>query len=70
VILPGVDGIEATRRVRAREDAAARTPIIGISGRASPGDEANARAAGMDAYLTKPVSPSRLAEVIAAIIAR
>jgi two-component system, sensor histidine kinase len=70
VILPGVDGIEATRRVRAREDAAARTPIIGISGRASPGDEVNARAAGMDAYLTKPVSPSRLAEVIAAIIAR
>ncbi|MBV8825146.1 MAG: response regulator [Bradyrhizobiaceae bacterium] len=70
VILPGVDGIEATRRIRTREDAAARTPIIGISGRAAPGDEANARAAGMDAYLMKPVSPSRLAEVIAATTAR
>jgi CheY-like chemotaxis protein len=70
VILPGVDGIEATRRIRVREGAAARTPIIGISGRASPGDEANARAAGMDAYVMKPVSPSRLAEVIAAITAR
>jgi CheY-like chemotaxis protein len=69
VILPGVDGIEATRRIRAREGAP-HTPIIGISGRASPSDEANARAAGMDAYVMKPVSPSRLAEVIAAIMAR
>jgi len=70
VILPDVDGIEATRRIRAREGAAARTPIVGISGRASPTDEANARAAGMDAYVMKPVSPSRLAEVIAATTAR
>jgi two-component system, sensor histidine kinase len=70
VILPNVDGIEATRRIRALQGSAARTPIIGISGRAAPGDEANARAAGMDAYLTKPLSPSRLAEVIAATAAR
>jgi CheY-like chemotaxis protein len=66
VILPDVDGIEATRRIRALDNAAARTPIIGLSGRAAPGDEAAARAAGMDAYVMKPVSPSRLAEVIAA----
>ena len=66
VILPDVDGIEATRRIRALDGTAARTPIIGLSGRAAPGDEANARAAGMDAYLMKPLSPSRLAEVIAA----
>jgi two-component system, sensor histidine kinase len=66
VILPDVDGIEATRRIRALDSAAARTPIIGLSGRAAPGDEASARAAGMDAYVMKPVSPSRLAEVIAA----
>jgi CheY-like chemotaxis protein len=66
VILPDVDGIEATRRIRALAGDAARTPIVGISGRAAPGDEAAARAAGMDAYVMKPVSPSRLAEVIAA----
>jgi CheY-like chemotaxis protein len=70
VILPDVDGIEATRRIRALAGAAGRTPIIGISGRAAPGDEANARAAGMDAYVMKPASPSRLAEVIAATTAR
>jgi CheY-like chemotaxis protein len=65
VILPDLDGIEATRRIRALASAAARTPIVGISGRAAPNDETAARAAGMDAYVMKPVSPSRLAEVIA-----
>jgi CheY-like chemotaxis protein len=70
VILPDVDGIEATRRIRALAGDTARTPIVGISGRAAPGDEAAARAAGMDAYVMKPVSPSRLAEVIAAAVAR
>jgi two-component system, sensor histidine kinase len=66
VILPDLDGLEATRRIRALDGDVGRTPVIGISGRAAPGDEASARAAGMDAYLMKPVSPSRLAEVIAA----
>jgi CheY-like chemotaxis protein len=68
--LPGVDGIEATRRIRALDGAVARIPVIGISGRAAPGDEATARAAGMDAYLVKPVSPSGLAAVIATATAR
>jgi len=67
VILTDVDGIEATRRIRALAGDLARTPVIGISGRAAPADEVAARAAGMDAYVMKPVSPSRLAEVIAAI---
>jgi CheY-like chemotaxis protein len=70
VILPDLDGLEATRRIRAFDGAVGRTPVIGISGREAPGDETAARAAGMDAYVMKPVSPSRLAEVIAATIAR
>jgi CheY-like chemotaxis protein len=70
VILPDLDGLEATRRIRALDGAVGRTPVIGISGREAPGDETAARAAGMDAYVMKPVSPSRLAEVIAATIAR
>jgi CheY-like chemotaxis protein len=65
VTLPGIDGIEATRRIRALPGAVARIRIVGISGRAAPGDEAAARAAGMDAYLVKPVSPSALVEIIA-----
>ena len=69
VTLPGIDGLEATRRIRARGDAAARTPVIGISGRGADGDEDAARAAGMDFYLRKPLSPSGLREAIAAITA-
>jgi len=65
VTLPGIDGIEAARRIRALRGAAARTPIIGISGRSESGQEAAARAAGMDVYFVKPVSPAKLAETLA-----
>jgi two-component system, sensor histidine kinase len=68
VTLPRLDGLEAARRIRALASAASRTPIIGISGRSEPGDETAARAAGMDAYLRKPISPSALAEAIAAAV--
>jgi len=68
VMLPGYDGLEAARRIRALASAASRTPIIGISGRSEPGNEAAARAAGMDAYLRKPISPSALSEAIAAVM--
>jgi two-component system, sensor histidine kinase len=68
VTLPGIDGLEATRRIRALSGGIASTPIIGISGRTEPGDERSARAAGMDFYLRKPVSPSTLSAAIAAVI--
>jgi CheY-like chemotaxis protein len=68
VTLPGIDGLEATRRIRALASAASRTPIVGISGRTETGDEEAARAAGMDSYLRKPVSPSTLSEVVAAVL--
>jgi CheY-like chemotaxis protein/anti-sigma regulatory factor (Ser/Thr protein kinase) len=68
VTLPGIDGLEATRRIRALAGAAGHTPIIGISGRTEPGDEQAARAAGMNFYLRKPVSPSALGEAIAAVV--
>jgi CheY-like chemotaxis protein len=64
ITLPGIDGLEAARRVRALPGAAGRTPIIGISGRSEPGDEAGARGAGMNGYLRKPVSPNALAQMM------
>jgi two-component system, sensor histidine kinase len=67
VTLPGIDGLEAARRIRALSGAAARTAIIGISGRTEGSDEAAARAAGMDGYLRKPISPSALSEALAAV---
>lgn len=62
--LPGIHGIETARRIRALEGAASRIPIVGLSGRGGPEEEETARAAGMDFYLTKPVSPAVLAETI------
>jgi CheY-like chemotaxis protein len=68
VTLPGIDGLEATRRIRALAGAVGHTPIVGISGRSGSGDEEAARTAGMGSYLRKPISPSALSEAIAAIL--
>ncbi|MBZ0141650.1 MAG: response regulator, partial [Pseudorhodoplanes sp.] len=65
VTLPGIDGVEATRRIRALPGTASGIPIIGISALASDGDRARAKSAGMNAYLVKPVVPARLAETLA-----
>jgi CheY-like chemotaxis protein len=68
VALPGIDGLEAARRIRALSGSAGRTPIIGITGRTEMADEAAARKAGMDFYLCKPVSPSALSAAIGAVL--
>jgi len=68
VTLSGIDGLEATRRIRALAGSSGRTPIIGISGRTEAGDEQAARAAGMDDYLRKPLSPSALSAALAAVV--
>jgi two-component system, sensor histidine kinase len=59
MVLSGIDGIEAIRRIRALGSPFDGIPIIGVSGRSD--DEAAARAAGADAFLVKPVSPRALA---------
>lgn len=57
--LPEIDGYEATRRIKA--DPALRSiPIIAVTSYALSGDEAKARAAGCDGYVTKPFSPRQL----------
>ncbi|MCK9908658.1 ATP-binding protein [Microbacteriaceae bacterium K1510] len=67
VTLSGIDGLETTRRIRALPDVLGRVPVLGISGRDRAGDEEAARAAGMNFYLTKPVSPRKLAEALASL---
>lgn len=66
VTLSGMDGYEATRRIRALTGAAGRIPVIGISAHAGGDNETKARTAGMNAYLVKPVSPAALASAIRA----
>ena len=61
--LPGIDGLEATRRLRA--DAEFRTlPIIALTALAMPGDRERCLAAGATDYVTKPVSLKKLAAMI------
>lgn len=62
MVLPGIDGIEAIRRIRNMAAPLAQIPIIGVSGRGE--DEAASREAGADAFLVKPVSPRALATAL------
>jgi len=57
--LPVIDGYEATRRIKGHADLKS-TPIIAVTSYALSGDEAKARAAGCDGYVTKPFSPRQL----------
>jgi CheY-like chemotaxis protein len=63
VTLPGCDGLEAARQIRAL--GGPRIRIIGVSGRSSADEAARARAAGMDDYLPKPLGPGALAKSLA-----
>jgi two-component system cell cycle response regulator DivK len=57
--LPGIDGYEATRRLKG--DAALRdVPVIAVTAHALSGAEQEARAAGCDGYISKPISPRQL----------
>ncbi|MGM4915934.1 ATP-binding protein [Tardiphaga sp. 813_E8_N1_3] len=62
MVLPGIDGVEAIRQIRALKAPHGRVAIIGVSGRSE--DEAASRQAGADAFLIKPVSPRALATAL------
>lgn len=58
--LPEIDGWEATRRIRASDGDAARTPIIALTAHAMAGDRDKALEAGCSDYDTKPIDLERL----------
>jgi hypothetical protein len=62
--MPVMDGLEATRRIRASEAAGARTPIVALTADAMAGTLERCLAAGMDEYLTKPLDAARLQKVV------
>ena len=60
--MPGLDGVGATRAIRALPDAAAATlPIVALTADALPETRERCLVAGMNDFLTKPVSPQKLA---------
>jgi len=63
--MPEMDGIEATRRIREREARdGSYTPIVAMTAHAMVGDRERFLAAGMDDYVSKPISRDRLREVL------
>ena len=54
--LPDIDGLEATKRIRASE-ADGKIPIIALTSFAMPGDREKALAGGCTAYIEKPINP-------------
>ena len=62
--LPGIDGYEVARRVRAQVGAGVR--LVALTGYGLPDDHRRSQEAGFDAHLVKPVDPARLAALIAA----
>jgi signal transduction histidine kinase/HPt (histidine-containing phosphotransfer) domain-containing protein len=64
--MPRMDGYHLAAEIRIRENAAgaARTPIVAVTANAMRGEEERCLAAGMDAYIAKPVSLPRLREVL------
>ena len=62
--MPGTDGLEATRRIRAMETGGRRTPIVALTANAFAEDREACLAAGMDDFLVKPLDRDRLASML------
>jgi CheY-like chemotaxis protein len=66
MVLPGISGVEAIRRIRTLDAPHGGVAIIGLSGRDE--DEQAALGAGADAFILKPVSPRTLAQMLAKVV--
>lgn len=66
--LPGIDGLETTRRLKADPRTAA-IPVVAVTAHAMPEDEAMIREAGCDAYMPKPLRFSALLGVVRDLLA-
>jgi CheY-like chemotaxis protein len=69
VQMPGMDGLEATRRIRERErQSGGHVPIVGLTAHAMKGDRERCLEAGMDAYVAKPIQLAELWNALAGIM--
>jgi CheY-like chemotaxis protein len=68
--MPDMDGFEATRTIRSGERAGARTPIVAVTANAMAGDRERCLAAGMDDYVTKPLTKAGLGGALDRLIER
>ena len=69
VQMPEMDGFEATAAIRAHErEGGAHVPIVAMTAHAMKGDQERCVAAGMDGYVSKPISPQRLFDEIDRVV--
>ncbi|HET7746491.1 MAG TPA: response regulator [Vicinamibacteria bacterium] len=66
--LPGMDGWEATRRLK-KDPVTKKIPVVALTGHAFAGSDERAREAGCDGFLTKPCTPDELANKIDGLLA-
>jgi CheY-like chemotaxis protein/nitrogen-specific signal transduction histidine kinase len=66
--MPGMDGIETTKAIRALDGAACQVPIIALTAQAMQEDRERYLAAGMDDYVSKPIDPPALYQALAKAI--
>ena len=67
--MPEMDGYEATQRIRAMEARIARTPIVAVTANAMAADRERCLAAGMDDFLSKPLTLAGLEAMLARYVA-
>jgi len=70
VHMPVMDGLDATRAIRAMSGPASRTPIVALTANIQPQQVERCRDAGMDAHVGKPIQVEELLQTIAAALAR
>lgn len=70
MLMPELDGLEATRAIRALPGAIGQVAIIGLSANASPEDRARSLAAGLDEHLGKPIDRAALFACLRRLTAR
>jgi CheY-like chemotaxis protein len=68
VKMPGMDGVEATRRIRSGRRAGSQVPILALTANADPADAALYRQCGMNGVVEKPVKPERLLDAMNAVL--
>ncbi len=64
IMMPVMDGMEATKHIRALEGPVAKVPIIALTANAMKGDRESYLAAGMDGYVSKPINAADLFEAL------
>ncbi|MBI2071359.1 MAG: response regulator [Elusimicrobia bacterium] len=62
--MPEMDGYRAATAIRKREQGSVRIPIVGVTAHAMPGDREKCLAAGMDDYISKPVTMEKLVGIL------